>query len=299
MKQQAQARFKQVQREIIDALQKLDPAAGLTIDEWDRAGGGGGRTCVLVNGGIFEKGGVNFSEVWGELPEEMSASLVDRREALPFYATGTSLVIHPYSPMVPTVHANIRYLEVADRAWFGGGADLTPYYFWEEDAVHFHSVMKQVCDGVNAEFYAKFKTWCDEYFYLKHREEARGIGGLFFDYLGKDDPENMESYYRLASALGQRFCDAYLPIVERRAAEPFSEREKRFQLLRRGRYVEFNLIWDRGTLFGLRTNGRTESILMSLPPEVRWEYDFAVEPGSREAELMEVLKTPRDWLTEA
>lgn len=296
MKQRAKSRFQEIQSQIIDGLRELDPEAKLKTDEWNRSGGGGGRTCVLENGAIFEKGGVNFSEVWGELPAEMAQKLVGKDCDLPFYATGTSLVIHPYSPMVPTVHANVRYLEVEDRKWIGGGADLTPYYFYEEDAVHFHKVMKDVCDSVDESYYSKFKPWCDEYFFLKHRGEARGIGGLFFDYLGKDDPENIENYFSLASSLGGRFCDAYLPIVSRRKAEQFSEQQKHFQLIRRGRYVEFNLIWDRGTLFGLRTNGRAESILMSLPAEVRWEYDFEIDPGSREAELIEVLTSPREWI---
>ena len=212
------------------------------------------------------------------------------QDALPTWEPGTSIATRKASD------ACLNAIIDQVPGLIGGGADLTPYYLYEEDAVHFHSVMKEVCDSVDESYYSKFKPWCDEYFFLKHRGEARGIGGLFFDYLGKDDPENIENYFSLASSLGGRFCDAYLPIVSRRKAEQFSEQQKHFQLIRRGRYVEFNLIWDRGTLFGLRTNGRAESILMSLPAEVRWEYDFEIDPGSREAELIEVLTSPREWI---
>ncbi len=296
MRERARQKFQDVQSLIISSLRALDSRADLKSDNWKRDGGGGGLTCVLKKGAVFEKAGVNFSEVWGELPPEMGEKLVGKAQSLPFYATGTSLVIHPYSPMIPTVHANIRYLEVDEKSWIGGGADLTPYYLFEEDAVHFHQVMKSVCDSVKRGSYPKLKTWCDEYFFLKHRGEARGVGGIFFDYLGKEDPENIETHFSLAAALGDRFCEAYLPIVEKRKVESFTDEQKRFQLVRRGRYVEFNLIWDRGTLFGLRTGGRTESILMSMPPEVLWEYDHQVKPGTREHKLSEILKQPRDWV---
>ena len=212
-----------------------------------------------------------------------------------FYATGTSLVLHPYSPMIPTVHANFRYLEVGNKKWFGGGSDLTPYYLFEEDARHFHKTAKNVCDKHDNCFYSQFKKECDQYFYLPHRKEARGVGGIFYDYLGKEEPEKLENFFSFAKDYSESFLDSYLPIVERRKDEPWTETQKEFQLLRRGRYVEFNLIYDRGTLFGLRTNGRTESILMSLPPTVNWTYNYQPTAGSKEAQLLEVLKNPRDW----
>lgn len=252
---------------------------------------------VMVDGQTFEQAGVNFSAVSGNLPAEMAQRLTGEKSISPFYATGVSLVIHPRSPMVPTVHANFRYIEVGDRAWFGGGADLTPYYLEEEDAVHFHSVLKKQCDLFAPGTYTKYKKECDEYFFIKHRQETRGIGGVFFDYLGKEEPKfRLDEYYLLCELLGGSFVESYRPIVERRMHVPYSERERSFQLYRRGRYVEFNLVYDRGTLFGLQTNGRIESILMSLPPLASWAYEYNLEPGSREAKLMEVLKNPKDWV---
>jgi coproporphyrinogen III oxidase len=258
-------------------------------DAWERPGGGGGRTRVLSDGAVFEKAGVNFSAVHGELGEEAARTLPGEGRA--FFATGLSLVLHPASPRVPSVHANFRYMERGGRWWFGGGSDLTPYVLIEEDARHFHGAWKRVCDRHDPAFYPRFKRWCDEYFFLPHRGEARGVGGIFFDHL-EGDLERLFAFWREA---GEAFLDAYLPIVARRRGEPYGPSEREFQLLRRGRYVEFNLLHDRGTLFGLKTAGRTESILMSLPPLVRWPYDFRPAPGSPEARLEEVLRHPRDW----
>ena len=260
-------------------------------DPWQRRGGGGGTSAVLSDGVVFEKGGVNISAVHGQFPADFAATMPG--DGLDFFATGVSLVLHPKNPFVPTTHANFRFLRRGSAAWFGGGADLTPYYPFLEDAAHFHRVLKTVCDRHDPGYYSRFKTWCDEYFFLKHRNETRGIGGLFFDYL-RDDLPAVHAFWR---ELGAAFIDAYLPIVERRNATPCGERERQFQLYRRGRYVEFNLLYDRGTMFGLKTDGRVESILMSLPPLVRWEYDYHPEPGSREAGLADFLR-PRDWLAE-
>jgi len=232
---------------------------------------------------------VNFSSVRGDLPEEFAAK-IPLGSGTSFFATGVSLVFHPRSPMVPAVHANFRYLQKGDAAWFGGGTDLTPYYPYSEDASHFHLVIKQACDVHDPAFYPRFKKWCDDYFTLKHRGEMRGIGGVFFDYLAGDLDKNF-SFIR---EIGGSFLNAYLPIVKRRVTEPYGDRERQYQLYRRGRYVEFNLLYDRGTIFGLETRGRTESILMSLPPLVRWVYDFKPEPGSREENALDFYR-PRDW----
>lgn len=270
----------------------LETADGTSFREdlWSREGGGGGRTRVLEDGRVFEKAGVNFSSVSGNLPPEF-AEKIPRGTGTAFFATGVSLVLHPASPMVPTVHANFRYLEKGDAAWFGGGMDLTPYYPHTEDAIHFHKTIKSVCDRHDEDFYPRFKKWCDEYFFLKHRGETRGIGGIFFDYVEGD----RERHFAFVSEMGDAFLSAYLPIVERRRSQPFGERERQYQLYRRGRYVEFNLLYDRGTIFGLETRGRTESILMSLPPLARWVYDYKPEPGSLEERNMEFFK-PRDWI---
>ena len=281
--------FKNLQDTICKRLESVDGRA-FREDLWSREGGGGGRTRVLEGGSVFEKGGVNFSEVSGDLPPEFAAK-IPRGEGTAFFATGISLVIHPASPMVPTVHANFRYLEKGNAAWFGGGMDLTPYYPRVEDAQHFHRTIKAACDRHNASLYPKFKQWCDEYFFLKHRGETRGVGGIFFDYLDNE----LEPDFAFVSSVGDSFLDAYVPIVERRRGETFSEQQRQYQLYRRGRYVEFNLLYDRGTIFGLETRGRTESILMSLPPLARWVYDFKPEPGSLEERNMEFFK-PRDWV---
>lgn len=283
-----EAFFTKLQDRITNALEEVDGNV-FREDTWTREGGGGGRTRVLEEGRVFEKAGVNFSSVHGNLPEQFAAK-IPRGSGTEFFATGISLVFHPRSPMVPAVHANFRYLEKGDADWFGGGTDLTPCYPYEEDAVHFHRTIKLACDRHDRDFYVRFKKWCDEYFTLKHRGEMRGVGGIFFDYLEGD----RESNFAFVQDAGNTFLDAYLPIVKRRMNEPYGERERQYQLYRRGRYVEFNLLYDRGTIFGLETRGRTESILMSLPPLVRWVYDFRPEPGSREDKALEFYQ-PREW----
>lgn len=312
--------LKTLQDEICQGLETLDGSETFHQDAWEREEGGGGRSRVIREGGVFEQGGVNFSEVWGKnLPPSI---LTQRPEAAghEFYATGTSMVLHPRNPYVPTVHLNYRYFEAGPVWWFGGGLDLTPYYPFAEDAIHLHRTLKDACDKHHPEYYPAFKRWCDEYFYLKHRNETRGVGGIFFDYqdgrpaklyhgpdpqgeaaaysdaVGVVEPRSWESLFAFVQDCGQAFLPAYIPIVERRKNTEYGDRERQFQLYRRGRYVEFNLVYDRGTIFGLQTNGRTESILMSLPPLVRWEYGYQPEPGSPESKLYEVFLKPQDWL---
>jgi coproporphyrinogen III oxidase len=292
-RQLAVAYFRDLQDRICAGLTQADGKATFREDAWQRPGGGGGRTRVLIDGGVFEKAGVNFSEVFGQMTPEFAKQIPG--EGLDFSATGVSLVLHPRNPKVPTVHANFRYLIKGDKSWFGGGADLTPYYGYREDVIHFHKTWKAVCTRHPAPVdYAKFKTWCDEYFFLAHRQEPRGVGGIFFDNLEGD----FDALFRFVRDCGDAFLDAYVPIVQRRKTEPYTEAERHFQEFRRGRYVEFNLIYDRGTTFGLKTGGRTESILMSLPPIVRWLYDYRPAPGTREAELYDVYLKPRDWASE-
>jgi coproporphyrinogen III oxidase len=292
LRSRAAAYFRDLQDRICAALEELDGPGRFREDLWQREGGGGGRTRVLTDGGVFEKAGVNFSDVHGQFSEEFARQVPG--EGRDFTAAGVSLVLHPRSPLVPTVHANFRFLTKGDKQWFGGGADLTPYYPFREDVIHFHRVWKEVCRRHAVADYPRFKKGCDDYFFLAHRNEPRGVGGIFFDYLEGD----LERLFAFVRDCGDHFLEAYLPIARRRKEEPFGERERAFQEFRRGRYVEFNLIYDRGTLFGLKTGGRIESILMSLPPVVRWHYDYRPEPGSREAELYEFLK-PRDWADEA
>jgi coproporphyrinogen III oxidase len=280
--------FKQLQDRITRAIEDLDGNV-FREDAWSREGGGGGRTRVLEHGCVFEKAGVNFSSVQGSLLEDFAAK-IPLGTGTEFFATGVSLVFHPRSPMIPAVHANFRYLEKGDAQWFGGGTDLTPCYPYAEDAEHFHKTIKQACDRHDPEFYPRFKKWCDEYFTLKHRAEMRGVGGIFFDYLQGD----REKHFAFVQDVGNTFLDAYLPIAKCRMQESYGEHERQYQLYRRGRYVEFNLLYDRGTIFGLETRGRTESILMSLPPLVRWVYDFKPAPGSREEEALKFYQ-PRDW----
>jgi len=278
-----------LQDDICGALEQIDGKARFREDPWQRPGGGGGRSRVLEDGAVLEKGGVSTSVVFGELEEAFAKKL--QGEGRTFWAGGISLVLHPRNPYVPTVHANYRFIHQGGKAWFGGGADLTPYYLFEEDAVHFHRVHKEACDRHDPAYYPRFKETCDKYFYLRHREETRGVGGIFFENLGGD----LEREFALVRDAGRAFLPAYLPIVERRKEMPFTEAQRFWQEVRRGRYVEFNLVWDRGTTFGLETKGRTESILMSLPPQVRWRYDHHPAPGSDEARLVEVLRNPRDW----
>ncbi len=288
-----------IQDDICQALENVDGGAVFEEDLWERPGGGGGRTRIIRGGQVFEKGGVNTSIVHGTLPEIMQKRL--GVEGAEFFATGVSLVIHPLNPMVPTVHLNYRYFEMYNAdgsvkdAWFGGGADLTPYYLFEEDCVHFHQMHKNACDTIDPTFYPQFKKQCDEYFVNTHRDENRGIGGIFYDYMRENEEHSAEDFYRLAKENGTAFLKAYLPIVEHRKDMTFSEENSFWQEVRRGRYVEFNLVHDRGTLFGLKTNGRIESILMSLPARARWEYEHHPEKGTPEYEMLQALQ-PRDWL---
>lgn len=292
--------IKNLQNLIIKELEEADGQAKFVEELWERPGGGGGRTCVIQDGFVFEKGGVNISEVHGELPKSMQDyfGVTDAS----FFACGLSLVIHPKNPFVPTVHANWRYFELYDTKgkivdqWFGGGQDLTPYYLFEEDATHFHKICKAACDKHDASFYPKYKERCDTYFFNSHRNEARGIGGLFFDYLKPNKEKSLQDWYNFVTQVGDSFLDSYIPIVEKRKHIAYSEKNKEWQEIRRGRYVEFNLIHDKGTLFGLKTNGRIESILMSLPPTVQWVYDYHPNEGSLEENLVKVLQTPREWI---
>jgi coproporphyrinogen III oxidase len=292
--QRAAEYFRDLQDRICGSLEEVDGQGRFREDLWEReGGGGGGRTRVLLNAGVFEKAGVNVSAVHGQLAVDFAAQIPG--EGRDFTATGLSLVLHPRSPLVPTVHANFRFLTKGSKEWFGGGADLTPYYPFREDVIHFHRTWKRVCERhASLVDYRRLKTWCDEYFFLKHRGEPRGVGGIFFDYLEGD----WEGLFAFVRAAGDSFLDSYLPIVRRRKGEPYTADQRDFQEFRRGRYVEFNLLYDRGTLFGLKTGGRVESILMSLPPLVRWGYDFHPAPGSREAELYDVYLKPRDWASE-
>lgn len=290
-----------LQDTITSKLEEVDGKAKFRQDIWERPEGGGGRTRIIENGGVIEKGGVNISAVHGSLPAAMQSYF--NVGDVDFFACGLSLVIHPRNPFVPTVHANWRYFEMYDKAgnivdsWFGGGQDLTPYYLFDEDAKHFHQTCKTACDKHNSEFYPKFKKQCDEYFWNTHRNEARGVGGLFFDHCKATPDFSMERWYAFVTEVGNSFLEAYVPIVERRKDINYTEENRTWQEIRRGRYVEFNLVHDKGTLFGLKTNGRIESILMSLPPHVQWVYDHHPVPGSAEERLVNILKTPVDWLS--
>ena len=289
-----------LQDQICAALEAEDGGATFQEDLWERPGGGGGRTRVIENGNVFEKGGVNISAVHGELPDTMKAYF--KVEEGDFFACGLSLVIHPKNPMVPTVHANWRYFEMYNKqgeivdTWFGGGQDLTPYYLFEEDATHFHQVCKRACDAHDPAFYPKYKKQCDAYFWNAHRNEARGVGGLFFDYLKALPERSMQQWYDFVTEVGNSFIEAYMPIVNRRKSLSYTDAQRDWQEIRRGRYVEFNLVHDKGTLFGLKTNGRIESILMSLPAHVQWRYNHQPEKGSEEARLIEVLENPKAWV---
>jgi len=290
----------QLQERITVALLAADKDLVLIEDEWQRPEGGGGRSRVMSNGRVFEQAGINFSHVHGAgLPPSATAQRPELA-GRSFQALGDSLVIHPLNPYVPTTHMNVRFFVAEKKGaepvwWFGGGFDLTPYYGFREDAHFWHQTTQDACKEFGVDVYPKFKKWCDEYFYIKHRQEPRGIGGLFFDDLNE---WGYEKCFAFMQSVGDHFLKAYLPIVERRKDMPYGERERNFQLYRRGRYVEFNLVYDRGTLFGLQSGGRTESILMSLPPLVRWQYNWQPEAGTPEAELYEVYLKPRDWLKE-
>ena len=308
MKNKFYSYLQNLQDQIVANLEAVDTSAKFREDIWERPEGGGGRTRVLENGNVIEKGGVNISAVHGKLPESMQKMF--NVGEVDFFACGLSLVIHPKNPMAPTVHANWRYFETYSNSfsqttppsgagglsWFGGGQDLTPYYLFDEDAVHFHQTCKTACDKHNADFYSKYKKQCDEYFWNAHRNEARGIGGLFFDYC-KETPEmSMVNWFDFVAEIGNSFCEAYIPILKKRKDLPYTDDQKTWQEIRRGRYVEFNLVHDKGTLFGLKTNGRIESILMSLPPRAQWVYDHHPEKGSDEQRLVETLMNPKDWI---
>jgi coproporphyrinogen III oxidase len=307
-----------LQDKVCQGLEELDGQATFKQDQWERPEGGGGRSRVITDGDYFDKGGVNFSEVFGsQLPPAILRHHPEV-EGETFYATGTSMVLHPKNPYAPTVHFNYRYFEAGPIWWFGGGLDLTPYYGFGEDAKHLHTTLKDTCDRHNPNYYPVFKQWCDDYFYLKHRGETRGVGGIFFDYQNGEDglyknsndsttaqvmsdevgdvPRTWEEIFAFVNSCGNSFLPSYLPIANRRRNMEYGDREKQWQLYRRGRYVEFNLVYDRGTIFGLQTNGRTESILMSLPPLVRWDYDYHPEPNTPESELYETFLKPQDWI---
>ncbi len=302
MKEKFYKYIEALQNTITSQLEKTDGKAVFREDIWKRAEGGGGRTRVIENGAVFEKGGVNISAVHGALPKSMQAYF-GVAEA-DFFACGLSLVLHPVNPMVPTVHANWRYFEMYDKKgkvvdqWFGGGQDLTPYYLFDEDVRHFHAVCKKACDAHHPDFYDSYKRKCDEYFWNSHREEARGVGGLFFDYCKPTDNMGMEDWYQFVTEVGDSFLESYIPIVKKRKGMKYESIHKEWQEIRRGRYVEFNLVHDKGTLFGLKTNGRIESILMSLPPTVQWKYNHHPEDNSEEFRLLQVLKHPKDWTGE-
>ena len=300
MKDQFYKYIETLQDAITTTIEELDGVAKFKEDIWKRNEGGGGKTRVIENGAVFEKGGVNVSAVYGKLPEALRRQFkVDEGD---FFACGLSLVLHPKNPFIPTVHANWRYFEMYNSQgeivtqWFGGGQDLSPYYLFNEDAIHFHTVCKKVCDNYQEEFYPIFKKNCDDYFWNTHRNEARGIGGLFFDYLKETDIFTMQDRFDFVTAVGNSFLESYIPIVEKRKKMTYEKSHKDWQEIRRGRYVEFNLVHDRGTLFGLKTNGRIESILMSLPPSVQWKYNYSPEKDSEEQKLIEILTNPKEWV---
>jgi len=300
MKDKFFSHIENLQDTITSKLQEIDGEAKFHEDLWKRPEGGGGRTRVIENGAVFEKGGVNISGVHGALPKSMQTYF--GVEDADFYACGLSLVLHPKNPMVPTVHANWRYFEMYDKEgnivdqWFGGGQDLTPYYLFDEDATHFHTICKAACDAHNSEFYSTYKKRCDDYFWNTHRDEARGIGGLFFDYCKATEEMTMQNWYDFVTEVGNSFLESYVPIVLKRKNLEYTKEQRDWQEVRRGRYVEFNLVHDKGTLFGLKTNGRIESILMSLPPHVQWHYDHHPKKDTEEYRLVEILKKPKIWV---
>jgi coproporphyrinogen III oxidase len=288
--------FKQLQNEICKNLETLDGLAKFKEDNWDRPEGGGGRSRVIENGNIIEKGGVNFSAVSGPTPTKILQAL--NLPESDFYATGVSIVLHPKNPWMPIIHMNVRYFEMSNGTyWFGGGIDLTPHYVSQEDGANIHLKLKSVCDQIDASYYDRFKKWADDYFYIPHRNETRGVGGIFFDRLNEQsEGKSFEELWKLVQNVGQSFIPIYSYYVPKYGSKPFSEKEIQWQRIRRGRYVEFNLAWDKGTKFGLDTNGRTESILMSMPPDASWKYDHTPEADSSEAETLKWLKKDIDWL---
>jgi len=300
MKEKFYKYINDLQNKITDALEEIDQLGKFREDIWKRKEGGGGKSRILENGKIFEKAGVNISAVNGKLPKSMRTYL--KVNETNFFACGLSLVIHPLNPMIPTTHANWRYFELYNNKseiidqWFGGGQDLTPYYLFEEDAIHFHKICKYSCDKFGKNLYSNYKKKCDNYFWNSHRNEARGIGGIFFDYLRNDNNHTIEDWYNFTTEVGKNFIKSYIPIVKKRKNTPYNKGQKNWQEIRRGRYVEFNLIHDKGTLFGLKTNGRIESILMSLPSKVQWLYNYQAKPKSEEERLINVLKKPRKWI---
>ncbi|WKN33715.1 oxygen-dependent coproporphyrinogen oxidase [Porifericola rhodea] len=287
--------FMSLQDDICRQLEDADGTAKFKEDAWQREGGGGGRTRI-IEGEVIEKGGVAFSAVHGETPAKILEAL--RLPETDFYATGVSIVMHPKSPMVPIIHMNVRYFEMENgSSWFGGGIDLTPHYVDPEDAKYFHQELKKVCDKHHTSYYPRFKEWADEYFYVRHRQETRGIGGIFFDRLTEDEQMNKEHLFRFVQDVGQAFAPLYTYFIRKNKDKPYGEQEKNWQLVRRGRYVEFNLVWDKGTKFGLDTNGRTESILMSLPPQANWFYNHQPEAGSPEQKTLSYLKKGLNWVS--
>ena len=288
--------FKTLQDTICNAIENTDGKGKFLEDNWQHHSGGGGRTRVITNGNIIEKGGVNFSAVSGVASEALQKQL-NLTEKADYFATGVSIVQHPVSPMVPIIHMNVRYFELSNgTCWFGGGIDLTPHYVVEEDAQWFHQQLKNACDKHSTEFYPKYKEWADNYFFIPHRDETRGIGGIFFDYLKPDQPEEKEKIFAFIKSVGETFAPTYTHLMSKNSQLAYGEQEKTWQMLRRGRYVEFNLVWDRGTKFGLETNGRTESILMSLPPVANWVYDFQPIAGSAEEKTLGLLKKGIAWV---
>ena len=296
-KEDIQERLKKIQSEICTALENLDGKARFIEDKWTRPEGGGGISRIIQDGNLFEKGGVNFSAVYGTIPEFLKKELEGKSKSIDFLATGLSIVIHPQSPMVPIIHMNVRYFEIDDKIkWVGGGIDLTPHFVNEADACYFHTEIKKLCDTFSLNYYPEFSKNADDYFFIKHRNETRGIGGIFFDKLMESSDFNMAKLLDFITALAKLFAPVYSHLVEKNKNIPFGENEKKWQLIRRGRYVEFNLIYDRGTKFGLETNGRIESILMSLPKMASWLYDFVPEKNSEEEKTQAYLKKGINWL---
>jgi coproporphyrinogen III oxidase len=294
-KEQVAADYQTIQDEICIALEQCDGKGKFEEEVWEREGGGGGRTRILQNGYIIERGGVNFSAVYGKLPEVMKKALKVERDD--FFATGVSIVIHPNHPLVPIIHMNIRYFEMpgSEIRWFGGGIDLTPHYVFDEDAKFFHNYLKSTCDKFNPDFYRRFKAWADDYFFIKHRNETRGIGGIFYDKLTADDKLSWDQVFDFSKAVGRSFAPIYTELINRNRNKEFSEAQQQWQYQRRSRYAEFNLVYDAGTKFGLETNGRIESILMSLPPTAKWVYNFQAQPGSEEEKTLSLLKKGINW----